>query len=206
DQAGAGRRGYALPVDGAQVVDGSALSVHAVTSNNFYNEQTNGFSITQRYETHALALGYRRGFSPAGRPRLAVGRQLQAIESDGGFLNGFIRGFESRLASLSGVETARNALRSSAAPRPPLGTIVTAAGQPVYRAAGDRSGFGDFSLFAKAHLAGGTGSTYALAARAGVNVAGTSEVTAGNFLGVGLALEKRLSPWAAVHAGLRATF
>jgi hypothetical protein len=205
DQAGGGFRGYALPADGADVGTGAALSVHAVTSNNFYNEQTNGFSITQRYETHTFAIGYRRGFDMRHFPQFELGGQLQLIESDAGFLNGFILGFENMLASLSGVETARNALRESPATRPPLGTIVTKSGAPVYRAAGDRSGFGDFSMFARARIAGDTESSYRLAARVGLNLAGTSEFTAGNFAGVGLALEKKLNSRAAFHGDLRAS-
>src|SRR5262245_3636505 len=86
DRAGAGLRGYALPLDGTDVVQGSAISIHAITSNNFCNEQTNGFSITQRYETHAFALGYRRGFDTRHFPHFELGGQVQLIESDNGFL------------------------------------------------------------------------------------------------------------------------
>src|SRR3990172_3592982 len=54
DEAGAGRRGYVLPGEGADVIrpGASRLTFHAVAANNFYREETRDFLITQRYEAH----------------------------------------------------------------------------------------------------------------------------------------------------------
>src|SRR5262245_6059986 len=75
DQAGAGRRGYVLPAETAEVAQPGAdeISVHTVASNNFYREETSDFLISERYETHTLALGYRRGFKVDGLPRFELG-------------------------------------------------------------------------------------------------------------------------------------
>jgi len=56
DQAGAGRRGYVLPVESAEVADpgAGAISLHAVAANNFYREETGNFLITQRAEAHTI--------------------------------------------------------------------------------------------------------------------------------------------------------
>src|SRR5262249_10536436 len=71
DQAGAGRRGYVLPGEGADLADPGAnqISLHAVAANDFYHEENGGFAISQRGETHTVALGYRRGFSVGRLPR-----------------------------------------------------------------------------------------------------------------------------------------
>jgi hypothetical protein len=112
------------------------------------------------------------------------------------------------LVSLSGVEAARNGLRTSAATLPPPGTAVTQDGRPIYQAAGNASGFGDFSFVGKALLRnGGTSSNGArVAARVALNVAGKPEFIAGNFAGVGLSVEKRVSGSVAFHGDLRASF
>jgi hypothetical protein len=62
DQAGAGR-GYALAGEGATVAEPgtSRIAVHMVAANYFYREQTSDYLITQRYESHTLALDFRRG-------------------------------------------------------------------------------------------------------------------------------------------------
>ena len=65
-----------------------------MAANNFYREQTDPFSISQRDETHTVALGYRRGFTLGRLPRVEFGGQIQLHERDSGFLNGFIAGFE----------------------------------------------------------------------------------------------------------------
>src|SRR5262245_54876456 len=51
DQAGAGRRGYALPGESADVAEPGTnqIGLHMVAANNFFREQTNDFLITQRY-------------------------------------------------------------------------------------------------------------------------------------------------------------
>jgi len=209
DQAGAGLRGYAPWSESAEIAEPAAgnFSIHTVAANNFYHEQTDGLLITQRYETHTIALGYRRGFKLGRFPRFELGGQLQLVESDSGFLNGFISHFEDLLVSLSGVQAAKNYLRSSVATEPPLGTVVTIQGRPVYTARGDGSGFGDFSIVAKALLRDGGGSSDGMrvAARVAANLSGKSQFTAGNFAGVGLSVDKKLSSWAAFHGDLRAS-
>jgi len=91
---------------------------------------------------------------------------------------------------------------------PPLGTFVTKGGQPVYRAAGSGTGFGDVSLVAKALLLDGapSSSDARVAARVGLNISGKSEFTAGNFAGVGVSLDKKILKWAAFHGDVRASF
>src|SRR5437868_8964566 len=78
DQAGAGRRGYSLPGESADVLDPQAnqVSFHMVGANNFYIEHSGAFEITQRSETHTLAFEYRRGFARTPRfPRFEIGAQ-----------------------------------------------------------------------------------------------------------------------------------
>jgi hypothetical protein len=161
DQAGAGLRGYALAGEGTEVAEAGAsqLSIHGVAANNFYREQNDAFSISQRYETHTAALGYRRGFKVGMFPRVEFGGQIQLTEGDGGFMNGFIAGTEHVLAWLTGADSARNQWRASNATLPPLGTFVTKNDRPIYQAPGDGSGFGDFSIVAKALLRDGSPSS-----------------------------------------------
>jgi hypothetical protein len=92
DQAGAGRRGYAIAGEGADVAapGTNQIALHTVAANNFFREQTNDFLITQRYETHTLALDLRRGIATPIFHRVELGAQVQLSERDGGFLNGFI--------------------------------------------------------------------------------------------------------------------
>jgi hypothetical protein len=203
DQAGAGRRGYVLPGESTEVTEPGTdqVSLHAVAANNFYREQTNDFLISQRYEAHTLAVEYRHGFRLGTFPRFELGGQIQLTESDSGVLNGFISGFEGLWASMTGDSSAKNRLRTDPTTLPPLGTFVTKDGRPIYRAAGDGSGFGDVTVVAKALLrdaAPSSGDTR-VAARVVVNIAGKSEFTAGNFTGIGLSLDKKVSAWAALH-------
>ena len=116
DQAGGGRRGYAIAGESADVAEpgASELSLHTVAANNFYREQTDPFSISLRDETHTVALGYRRGLKFGSFPRLEVGGQVQLAERDSGFLNGFISAFEGFAASVSGQQSAKNPLRALA--------------------------------------------------------------------------------------------
>ena len=139
DQAGAGRRGYALAGEGAEVAEPrtSRIAVHTVASNNFFREQTGDFLITQRYETHTLALDIRRGFKTPILPRVELGAQVQVSERDSGFLNGFISGFESLCFSMSGVQSAKNQLRDLGTPLP-FGAFVTKDGHAIYSGSGRR--------------------------------------------------------------------
>src|SRR5262245_19516445 len=154
DQAGAGLRGYALPVEGADVAIGgeNQVAIHTVVANNFYREQNDDFLVGVRYETHALALGFRHGFGT--RRPFELGGQLQLVERDGGFMNGFISGFEDFWAAIVG-QSANIQMRSSLTTPPPPGTLVARNGRSIYRAPGTGSGFGDFSLVAKVLVAGG---------------------------------------------------
>ena len=110
DQAGAGLRGYGLPGESTQVTapGGDQVSIHAVAANNFYREQNATFSITQRYETHTLALGYRHGFRFGMFPRFELGGQVQVTQGGDGFMNGFILGVEKLVVRMTGAESARN--------------------------------------------------------------------------------------------------
>ena len=206
DQAGGGR-GYALAGEGATVAEPgtSRIAVHMVAANYFYREQTSDYLITQRYESHTLALDFRRGFKAARGPRFELGAQLQLSHRNDGFLNGFISGFESLSLSISGVESAKNQLRTTGAL--PLGAFVTRNGRPVYAAPGGTSGIGDFSVVAKALLLDASPRSRGtrLAARVGLNVAGTSQFAEGHFVGVGVGLDKKVLSWAAVHGDVRAT-
>jgi hypothetical protein len=201
DQAGAGRRGYALPGESADVLDQGAnqLSIHTVGANNFYVEDRNGITISQRSEAHTLAVEFRRGFKPAGWPRFELGAQLQFAESDGGMLNGFISGFE---------DLVHAPLRSKVATLQPLGTSITRNGQLLYQTSGEGSGFGDVSLVAKAILRDGSPSSRStrVAARVAVNIAGASEFTVGNFAGVGLSVDKKVLDRMALHGDVRRSF
>jgi hypothetical protein len=208
DQAGAGRRGYAVPGESTEVAAPGTdrIAIHTVAANNFYREQNDDFLITQRFETHTLALDYRRGFKVGVFPRFELGAQIQLSERDGGFLNGFISGFEGLSLSLSGKESAKNMLRTSAGTAPPLGTVITKDGGLLYQGAGSGSGIGDFSVVAKALLRDGdpSSSTTRVAARVAVNVSGTSEFAEGNFVGAGVSMDKKLLNWAAIHSDVRA--
>src|SRR5262249_20214204 len=124
DEAGAGRRGYVLALESAEVTAPGRheLSWHAVAANVFYREERGDVLISQRFDTHTVAFGYRRGFSVGKFRQLELGGQLQFTESDAGVLNRFIEGFENVWVSLTGNESARNNLRTNPAARPPLGS------------------------------------------------------------------------------------
>lgn len=200
DQAGAGRRGYTLAGESADVVDpGSNLfSIHTITANDFYVEDRNQITISQRSEAHTLALELRRGFKLAHWPKFEVGAQVQFSESDTGMLNGFIAGFENFVGA---------PLRSKMTTLQPLGTTVTRNGQVLYQTSGEGSGIGDVYLVAKAVLRDGDPSSHdtRIAARVAVNVAGTSQFTAGNFTGVGVSVDKKMNEWIALHGDVRGT-
>jgi hypothetical protein len=208
DQAGSGRRGYTLAGEGTQVAGPGEgrLSLHSVAANNSYQEQTADFFVSQRYETHTLALGYRRGFDAGPFRRLEIGGQVQVGESDGGFLNGFISGVENLWASVSGNDAARNPLRKSGV-YVPLGTIVAKRGAAIYRTSGQGRGFGDFQFVAKALLRddGPAARGARVAARAVVNLAGDADLTEGNFAGIGVSVDDKVSERIALHGDLRGT-
>lgn len=208
DQAGAGRRGYAVTGESADVVEpgASELSLHTVAANNFYREQTNPFSISQRDEAHTVALGYRRGFTLGRFPRIELGGQIQLHERDSGFLNGFISGFENLWVSMTGSTSAKNQLRTGTGSTVPLGTVATDGDRLLYRDAGNGSGFGDLRFTAKTLLHDGASTGGArVAARLVVNVSGASAFTEGTFTGIGVSVDKPLSTWAAFHGDLRAS-
>ena len=201
DQAGAGRRGYTLPGESADILDPGAkqLSIHSVTANDFYLENTNGLAISQRSEAHSLAVELRRGFKPARWPRFEVGVQMQFVESDPGMLNGFITGFENLVGA---------PLRSKMTTLQPLGTSIARNGQLLYHSSADGSGFGDVYVVAKAivHDAAEGSSATRVAARMAVNIAGASQFTLGNFVGGGLSVDRKLSDRLALHGDMRGTF
>jgi hypothetical protein len=206
DQAGSGRRGYVLSGESGEVTAPGAnqISIHMVAANDFYREETDQFLISQRSETHTLALGYRRGFKVGMFPRFELGGQIQLNQSDSGMLNGFISSFERSFASLTGQQSATNQLRTSAATLPPLGTFISKDGRSIYAAPGDGSGFGDVSLVAKMLLVENASSTQRIAARVGLNVAGRSQFSEGNFAGAGVSLDTKVFPGVALHGDLRA--
>jgi hypothetical protein len=207
DQAGAGLRGYSLPGESTDVTQPGAnqLTVHTVVANNFYREQTTDLLISQRYETHTVALGYRRGFKVGSWPLFELGGQIQLNERDSGFLNGFISSFEGLWSSVTGDTSAKNQLRTNPARLPPLGTFVTRNGRPIYSSAGDGSGFGDVSFIAKALLrdAAPSSTDMRVAARFAMNLSGKSDFTEGNFAGIGVSMDKKFRKWAAVHGDVR---
>jgi hypothetical protein len=209
DQAGGGLRGYAIPGESADVAEpgASELSLQTVAANNFYREQTDPFSVTQRDETHTVALGYRRGFAFGRLSRIELGGQVQLHERDAGFLNGFISSFENLWVSLTGSTSAKNQLRTSSGALIPLGTTITNGDRLLYQTAGDGSGIGDVRFFAKALLhddtASGTGSR--IAARVVLNVSGASAFTEGNFAGFGVSMDKPLSSRIAFHGDVHAS-
>ena len=209
DQAGTDGRGYVLPMEDSTVTAARSnlFSIHAVAANYFYREQVNDFLVTQRYETHTVGLGYRRGFKISGVPRFEIGGHLQLHQRNGGMLNGFIEGFENIWTSLSGSKSAKNTLRTQEALRPPLGTLIAKDGSPIYSDAGTGSGLGDVYVGAKMALLDRDPSSRAtrVSARAGLNVAGRSRFSEGNFVGMGLSLDKKLLEWAAFHGDVRAT-
>jgi hypothetical protein len=209
DQAGTGGRGYVLSVEDGNVtaVRSNRFSIHASAANYFYREQTGDFLVSQRYETHTLALDYRHGFKVPHIPRFEIGGRLQLHQSDSGMLNGFIEGFESLWMSLTGSKSAQNLLRTQEALRPPQGTLIARGGSPIYRDVGTGSGVGDVYVVAKVALLDGDPSSTAtrLSARTGLNVARSSRFSAGNFFGVGLSVDKKLLEWAAFHGDVRAT-
>jgi hypothetical protein len=182
------------------------FSVHAVAANYFYREQDSELQVSQRYETHTIALDYRRGFKIARVPRFEIGGQVQLHQRDSGMLNGFIEGFESAWASLTGSRSAKNTLRAPDA-RPPQGMLITNGGSLVYRDAGTGSGLGDVYLVGKVTLRDGDPSSKAtrVSLRAGVNVAPKVRFSEGNFLGVGMSIDRKLVEWVAFHGDIRAT-
>jgi len=132
---------------------------------------------------------------------------VQLNESDAGALNGFISGFESLWVSMTGAASAKNQLRGDAATPLPLGTVVMKDGRLLRQLPGDGSGFGDLSLVAKAMLVDGAPSSHdaRVAARVSLNVAGQSAFTEGNFAGVGLSVDKKLTERLAFHGDVRGT-
>jgi hypothetical protein len=205
DQAGSGRRGYALAGESPDVAapGTNVIALHTVAANNFFREQTGDYLITQRYETHTMAFDLRRGFTSRIFPRVELGAQMQLSERDSGFLNGFISGFESLCFSMSGVQSAKTQLRDVGTPLP-LGAFVTRDGQAVYRAPGGGAGIGDFFFVAKALLRDAPASSGTrVAARIGLNVSGKSRFAEGNFVGVGLSVDRKLLSWAAFHGDVR---
>ena len=207
DQAGAGRRGYVLPGESADVAAPGAvhLSFHTVAANNFFREETADFLITQRFEAHTAAVGYRRGFKAGILPRIELGGQIQFNQSGHGVLNGFITGVEDLWVSLTGRVASKVDLRTNPATRLPLGTVVTRDGRPIYRTAGDDHVIGDMYLVAKALVrdrAPASGATR-VAVRAALNVSGSHAFTQGNFAGAGLSAERKLTEWVAVHGDVR---
>jgi hypothetical protein len=209
DQAGAGRRGYVMPGEDSDVTPDrtNRLSIHAVAANNLYREQNDEFLITQRYETHSLALDYRRGFNLRGAHRFELGGQVQLHQSDAGMLNGLISGVETFWVSVTGYQAARNELRTGDAPAPLLGTLITRHGVPIYRHAGGGSGIGDLYVGGKMALLDPSPVSNAprISARVGLNVAGSASYTAGNYLGMGLSLDQKVAPFLAFHGDVRAT-
>lgn len=209
DQAGAGRRGYAIAGEGADVAapGTNQIALHTVAANNFFREQTSDFLITQRYETHTLALDLRRGFATRMLPRVEFGAQVQLSERDSGFLNGFISGFENLCFSMTGVQSAKTQLRDQGTSLP-LGAFVTKDGHAVYRATGSGAGVGDFFFVAKAllHDAPPTSKGPRVAVRIGMNVSAKSEFAEGNYVGLGLSLDQKLLNWAAFHGDVRANY
>lgn len=197
DQAGAGRRGYALPGESADVTGPQAnqVSIHMVGANNFFIEDSGAINISQRSEAHTLAVEYRRGFKKTGWPRFEIGAQIQVTESDSGMLNGFISGFE---------DLVHAPLRSVKAP-PPLGMSLVRNGQTMYRTSGEGAGLGDVYVVAKAALRDAPATSHAarIAARVAVNISGASEFTLGNYVGVGLSLDKKLTEHLALHGDVR---
>lgn len=208
DQAGAGRRGYVLPGESADVTrpGKGQLSFHTVAANNFYREETDGFLISQRFEAHTLAVGYRRGFTFGILPRVELGGQVQFNESDTGMLNGFISGVEDLWVSLSGHTASKMGLRLDKADPLPLGTRITKNGRSIYQTTGTGSGLGDFYFVAKALLLDGAAASRRphVAARVALNVSGRSSAfTQGNFAGVGLSADQKVSEWLAMHGDVR---
>jgi hypothetical protein len=209
DQAGSGRRGYVLAGEDSDVTGprSNRFSIHAVAANAFYREETSEFLITRRYEAHSLALDYRRGFAPQGFPRFELGGHVQLHQSDDGFLNGFIFGMERFLASLSGQKSAVNGLRRRDGTLPPLGTWIERRGSPIYVHDGSGSGVGDVYATAKIALLDFDPSSRAprVSARIGMNVAGRSDFTEGNYVGAGISLDQKVSEVMAVHGDIRVT-
>ena len=199
DQAGAGRRGYTLAGEGADVTNpqSNQVSIHMVGANNFYIEHSGAFDFTQRSETHTLAVDFRRGFNMRRGPHFEIGAQIQLDETDSGMLNGFIGGFEDLVG---------RPLRSRTT-APPLGTSIIRDGRALYQSPGSGSGLGDVYLVAKAALLEAPAGSRAtqVAARVAVNIAGTSQFTEGNFLGMAVSLDKKLNERIAVHGDLRAS-
>jgi hypothetical protein len=209
DQAGTGSRGYVLPMEDSSVTGtgSNQLSFHGVAANYFYREQTAGFLVTQRYETHTFALDYRRGFKIARLPRFEVGGHVQLHQSGGGMLNGLIEGIESAWASVTGHPSAKNELRTTPSLLPPQGTLIDRNGASVYQDVGTGAGLGDVYVVAKFALADGDPASGAtrVSARAGLNVAHASRFSEGHFFGAGLSLGKKLSEHIAFHGDVRAT-
>jgi hypothetical protein len=207
DQAGAGRRGYAIAGESPEVAGPGTnqIALHTVAANNFFREQTSDYLITQRYETHTMAVDFRHGFATRIFPRVELGAQVQLSERDSGFLNGFISGFESLCFSITGVQSAKTQLRGVGATLP-LGAFVTKDGHAIYGAPGGGAGIGDFFFVAKALLrdAPPASNGTRVAARIGLNVSGASEFAEGNFVGAGVSLDKKLMKWAAIHGDVRA--
>jgi hypothetical protein len=208
DQAGAGRRGYAIAGEGADVAapGTNQIAIHTVAANNFFREQTSDFLITQRYETHTLALDFRRGFATRVFARVELGAQVQLSQRDSGFLNGFITGFENLAFSMSGVQSAKTQLRDAGTL--PLGAFVTKDGRVLYGAPGSGAGIGDFFFVVKALLrdAPPESNGARVAVRLGMNVSGKSEFAEGNYVGLGISLDKKLLNWAAFHGDVRANY
>lgn len=209
DQAGSGRRGYVLhPEDGAVAAAGSnRISIHGVSANSFYREEKDVFHVTQRFETHSIAVDYRRGFKVGRFPRFELGAQVQLHERDNGFMNGFILNVESFWTSLTGYRKSTNELRVHGALRPPMGTRILRNGDPVYERYGGGSGIGDVYATGKVALVEDddpASRVPRVSARVALNVAGSAAYTEGNFVGAGLSVDQKVSDGVALHVDVRA--
>ena len=185
-EADSGGRGYVVADDTSDVLDPgvSEVSLDSGIANYFYLDNSRDVSISQRFETHTLALDYRRGVKLHKGPRLEWGAQLQVHESDGGILNGFITTFE---------DLVHASLRSKLAVPPPPGMSIIQNDRVVYQAPANSRGFGDVSLVVKAPLRDRDVRSRAtrVAVRVSANVRGASTFTAGNFIGSGISIDQK---------------
>ena len=207
DRAGL-KRGYNLPGEGAAILPKgrTEFSAQLACSNFIYREiQPAGF-VEQRYETHSLGLGVRRGVRVAQFPAFEVGGQVQVHRNTGGVLNGFIAGVERGAASVFGSPNAMNPDRFGSDPVK-RGYRVVVGGKQRRWDDGAGAGLGDLFLSAKASLReSAKGWPTSTAVRLALNLAtGDARFTQGNYLGLGASAQQTLAEWISAFLDLRAS-
>lgn len=203
-------RGYSYPGEGAQVLRPGQIraTVHADASNFITREESSGFKLYKKYETHTLGFELRQGFELGGL-NMEAGARLAGHSNSEGFLNGAVEWFERMMSSIGDSDSPTNDDRFGPDPMRAEEFRLEKNGELLRYYDGHGRGLGDVLLTAKALLHKGDPASRATrwAARLAANLAtGADEFSNGNYLGAGVSFEHMLGESVALHGDVRATF